>query len=242
MARVNRGFFSSTRADYETPQSLFDQLDNVFGFGLDVCADDRNTKVPVNYLTKEDDGLAVDWSARFSDQPGLLTTNTAWMNPEYGDQVPLWTAKAIEQADKGVRTVALLGSRTDAAWFHDDVVRAEWVLFLRGRVRFLLPCTHCGKSTPKRRRPGTDMLQSMLDSGQISNNDPLWDRGTLPVCDPCAKEYLSFWFKRAANSPAMGSMLVGWGFDTHHVQMLPATSLHTLGILVQPRGWVVQNG
>jgi len=240
MARVNRGFWSSTRADYETPQPLFDALDRVFQFGLDVCASEHNTKVPANFITKEEDGLATDWATRFAADTVM---RHAWMNPEYGSAVPLWTAQAVEQAHKGVATVALLGSRTDAGWFHDDVAVADWVLFLKGRIKFLLPCTHCGTSTAKRRRPSLDMIAS-LDGAHPGFADAhnLWGKGTLPVCDPCAKANLSSWHKKSGNSPAMGSMVVGWGFEQHRVQMLPATSLYSLGVLVQPRGWVVHNG
>lgn len=237
MGKMNRGFFGSTRADYETPQPLFDALNKVFAFGLDVCADERNAKV-ANYLSKEDDGLAVHWRDRF---PEDATQRHAWMNPEYGTVVPAWTAKALEESKYGVSTVALLGSRTDAGWFHDDVARANWVLFLKGRVKFLLPCTLCGKSTVKRRRPSTYMLTVLEDAGAISyeTHGDLSESGTLPVCDACRTLDVANWGKSSANSPAMGSMLVGWGFEPWKVDALATTSLYKMGVLVRPQAWVI---
>jgi hypothetical protein len=61
-----------TRADWETPQWLFDQYHAQFRFTLDVCATAENAKCP-RFFTPEVNGLEQDWG-----------TNVCWMNPPYG--------------------------------------------------------------------------------------------------------------------------------------------------------------
>jgi len=46
----------------ETPQDLFDELNDEFHFTLDPCAMPQNTKC-AKYFTPEDDGLKQDWVA-----------------------------------------------------------------------------------------------------------------------------------------------------------------------------------
>uniref|UniRef100_UPI00054D5781 DNA N-6-adenine-methyltransferase n=1 Tax=Desulfovirgula thermocuniculi TaxID=348842 RepID=UPI00054D5781 len=47
-----------------------------------------------------------------------------------------WIQKAYEEAQKGATVVCLLPSRTDTAWWHEYVMRAAEVRFIRGRLRF----------------------------------------------------------------------------------------------------------
>lgn len=57
---LTSGLFTSTTADWATPQDLFDQLDQTFHFTLDVCASESNAKCK-RYFTAEQDGLKQDW-------------------------------------------------------------------------------------------------------------------------------------------------------------------------------------
>lgn len=57
---LTRGLTSSNTDDWATPQALFDKLDAVFHFTLDVCASKDNAKCK-KYYTKEQDGLKQDW-------------------------------------------------------------------------------------------------------------------------------------------------------------------------------------
>lgn len=70
--------------DWETPQHLFDELNNEFHFTLDVCASEENAKVK-HFFTKEQDGLLQDW-----------TGETVWCNPPYGRQMQLWIKKCYQ--------------------------------------------------------------------------------------------------------------------------------------------------
>ena len=115
--------FSSTTDLWATPQSLFDELNREFHFMLDVCAIPENAKCPKFYSPAED-GLLQPW------------TGVCWMNPPYGRAIGLWVAKAYRAALAGATVVALLPARTDTTWWHEYVVQAKDIRFLRGRLRF----------------------------------------------------------------------------------------------------------
>ena len=57
---VQKQLFSSATDEWETPQDLFDKLNSVFHFTLDVCASDENHKC-AKYFTREQDGLKQSW-------------------------------------------------------------------------------------------------------------------------------------------------------------------------------------
>ncbi len=117
------GLFSSATDLWATPQWLFDELDREFGFDLDVCATRENTKCS-RFITEQSDGLRQEWHG------------TCWMNPPYGAAIGLWIHKAWQSAQAGAVVVCLLPARTDTAWFHDYVMEATEIRFLRGRLKF----------------------------------------------------------------------------------------------------------
>ena len=114
--------FSSKTDDWETPQDLFDKLNQEFEFNLDVCATRENRKCR-NFYDKELDGLKQDWHG------------VCWMNPPYGREIGKWVQKAYEESLTGSTVVCLLPSRTDTKWWHDYCMRGE-VRFIKGRLRF----------------------------------------------------------------------------------------------------------
>jgi len=116
--------FSSDKSEWETPQWLFDQLDQEFGFTLDVCALPENAKCEA-FFTPEDDGLSQDWHG------------VCWMNPPYGREVLWWVRKAYEESCKGATVVCLLPARTDTLWFHDYIYGKAEIRFLKGRLKFV---------------------------------------------------------------------------------------------------------
>lgn len=122
---INSGMMSSATDMWATPQSLFNELNERFGFTLDVCASHDNAKCKV-YYTKEQDGLSQEWSG------------VCWMNPPYGRTIGQWVKKAYETAKEGHTVVALLPARTDTRWFHDWIYTKSntSVEFLKGRVKF----------------------------------------------------------------------------------------------------------
>jgi len=115
--------FSSSSGEHETPQDLFDQLDEEFHFTLDPCATFENAKCD-KYFTIKDDGLSQSWD-----------DHVVWVNPPYGRGVDHWLAKA---ANSRATVVVLLAARTDVKWFHEIVgAYASEVRFISRRLKFV---------------------------------------------------------------------------------------------------------
>ena len=114
---------TSNTCEWETPDKLYDELNDEFHFALDVCATPDNAKCAL-YFSREQDGLKQKWGG------------TAWCNPPYGKGIRQWVHKAYHETYNGVTTVMLLPARTDTAWFHDYVLPYAEIRFHRGRVKF----------------------------------------------------------------------------------------------------------
>jgi len=129
---VSRTLFSSNKMDWETPQWLFDMLHGEFDFTIDLAANAHNAKC-FTYLGLDhpDKGrrnaLAVPWEGR------------GWLNPPYGRGVGKWIEKAyLETRQPWCEMVAMLiPSRTDTRYWHDYVMRASEIRFIKGRLTFV---------------------------------------------------------------------------------------------------------
>ncbi|OGO79663.1 MAG: adenine methyltransferase [Clostridiales bacterium GWC2_40_7] len=120
---VNKALFLSSTDLWETPQWIFDQLNQEFHFICDVCALPENTKCSL-FFTPEMDGLQQNWKG------------VCWMNPPYGRKIGQWVKRAFEQSILHAATVVcLLPSRTDTSWWHDYCMKGE-IRFVRGRLKF----------------------------------------------------------------------------------------------------------
>ena len=115
--------FSSKCDTWATPQAFFDEVNERYGFTLDVCALPSSAKC-ARYFTPETDGLAQDWAP-----------HVCWMNPPYGREIGAWMVKAVEEWRKGATVVALVPARTDTRWFQDYAMQGA-VTFIRGRLKF----------------------------------------------------------------------------------------------------------
>ncbi len=125
----NRGLFSSARGDWETPQELFDELNEEFDFDLDVCATSHDTKCPV-FIAPRADALSQHWG------PQRAEGWTVWCNPPYGRRIGKWVEKGYIESQHGLTVVMLLPSRTDTIWWHEYVMKADDIRFIRGRLKF----------------------------------------------------------------------------------------------------------
>ena len=125
MANPKTGLTHESRinktVDWYTPEWVFDALG--VKFDLDPCQPEGGIPwIPADaYFTEKDVGLGKDWFGN------------VWLNPPYGKQTPLWLFKMHTHRIG----IALLFARTDCAWFHDYVAKADAILFLKGRVRFV---------------------------------------------------------------------------------------------------------
>ena len=121
---ISEALYSSKKVEWETPQPIFDFVDKIYHFNLDVCALPENAKCAA-YYTPEDDGLKQTWEG------------VCWMNPPYGRDIAKWMKKAYETAEYHQGTVvALVHARTDTKWWHDYAMKATYIIFIKGRLKF----------------------------------------------------------------------------------------------------------
>ena len=71
----------------------------------------------------ENDGLSISWGAR------------NFCNPPYSD-IARWVTKAHREALSGKLVVLLIPSRTDTRWWHDFIMLADEIRFIKGRLKF----------------------------------------------------------------------------------------------------------
>jgi len=111
--KLTKGLFTSASEHWETPKDLYDVLNNEFSFNDDPCP-----------LHSQTDGLTRPWGSR------------TYINPPYGRKISMWLEKAYTESKLGKIVVALIPSRTDTSWWHNYVMKADEIRFLRGRLKF----------------------------------------------------------------------------------------------------------
>jgi len=130
---------STGKDDWQTPDALFNALDEEFGFVLDGAANAENTKC-VDWLGPggmAEDALTFGWPT---------CGEAVWVNPPYSRGLQgKFIAKAVDAAQAGAKVVMLLPARTDTRAFHSYIwnqyEHKPWpgveVRFLKGRLRFV---------------------------------------------------------------------------------------------------------
>jgi len=107
--------------NWETPKSLYDELNSEFNFDFDPC--------PLNTgeIKPEKDGLKIEWGKR------------NFVNPPYSQKLKeSFVKKAIKESNKGKLCVMLLPVSTSTVLFHDYILpNSKDIRFLRGRVKFI---------------------------------------------------------------------------------------------------------
>ncbi len=109
---MNKVHFTSQRQNWKTPLKFYEELNKEFGFNYDPC--------PSNYLL---DGLLTPWGTR------------SFCNPPYS-KIKDWVKKAYEESLNGKLVVMLIPSRTDTIWWHDYIMKADEIRFIKGRLKF----------------------------------------------------------------------------------------------------------
>jgi site-specific DNA-methyltransferase (adenine-specific) len=104
---------SSGKTDWKTPRRLYQELDKIFKFDFDPC--------PPN---PRFDGLNIAWKS------------SNYVNPPYGTVLDKWLRKSFEESQKGKVVVVLIPGRTDTRWWHDFVMKANEIWFIKGRLKF----------------------------------------------------------------------------------------------------------
>lgn len=111
---MNRVLFSSASDNWKTPIDVYNKLNEEFNFDFDPC--------PLND-NPDFDGLSVEWG------------NSNFINPPYSN-ISAWCKKAYEESLKGKTCVMLIPSRTDTRYWHDYIMKAKEIRFIKGRLKF----------------------------------------------------------------------------------------------------------
>lgn len=114
--------FASKKQEYETPDVLFEILNDIYNFDIDVCADENNHKCE-KYYSEQEDALTKEWNG------------VCWMNPPYIN-LKTWIEKAYKESRKDNCTVVcLIPARTNTSWWHKYCMKGE-ITFIEGRPKF----------------------------------------------------------------------------------------------------------
>jgi site-specific DNA-methyltransferase (adenine-specific) len=115
--------FSKASDEWGTPQWLFDLLNEEFHFNVDAASRQYITQKCNRCFT---DALTIEWTKwgeRF------------WLNPPYS-KIGEFMKKAYEESQKGAVVVCLIPARTDTRYWHDYVMKAQEIRFVKGRLKF----------------------------------------------------------------------------------------------------------
>jgi phage N-6-adenine-methyltransferase len=132
--------FSRASDEWETPQWLFDLMDQEFHFQVDAAASPDNNKTPISIGY---DSLTINWVEWFGSVE-------FWLNPPYS-KIAAFMKKAYDESQKGATVVCLIPARTDTRYWHDYVMKAHEIRFVKRRVSFYGKIKVPGqpKDTPK---------------------------------------------------------------------------------------------
>lgn len=111
---MNRVHFSSQTDNWKTPEKFYQELHKEFNFDYDPC--------PLENFFGGD-GLRDSWG------------KSNFVNPPYSE-IAKWVKKGYEESLKGKTVIFLIPSRTDTKWWHEYVMKAQEIRFIKGRLRF----------------------------------------------------------------------------------------------------------
>lgn len=111
---MNNVHFSSMTDHWSTPKGVYNELDKRFNFNDDPCPLNNNDGI---------DGLQRSWG------------KSTFVNPPYS-RLRDWCKKAYEESQKGKVVVMLIPSRTDTRAWHDYCMKADEIIFIKGRLKF----------------------------------------------------------------------------------------------------------
>ena len=107
--------------DWYTPEWIFSDLG--VEFDLDPCQPfEKISWIPAKkHFHIEQDGLNQPWHG------------SVWLNPPYGKHTAEWLKKMHVHRNG----ISLVFARTDTKWFNDYCSKADAILFMVGRVKFV---------------------------------------------------------------------------------------------------------
>ena len=129
-----KALFSHKGDEWETPQWLFDKLDDEFHFEVDAAANGENALCRQFYGPYPQlDSLVIYWT---DPTPiGNWHPTKFFLNPPYS-KIAAFMKKAYEESLKGATVVCLIPARTDTRYCHDYCMKADEIRWIKGRLKF----------------------------------------------------------------------------------------------------------
>jgi site-specific DNA-methyltransferase (adenine-specific) len=119
--------------EWQTPQWLFDLLNEEFRFEVDAAALKKNAKCD-HYYDPLNDALCGDW---YENAKELGIPPVFFLNPDYSAvMIAAFMKKAYEESQKGAVVVCLVPVSGDK-WWIDYALKAQEIRYIRGRVKFV---------------------------------------------------------------------------------------------------------
>jgi site-specific DNA-methyltransferase (adenine-specific) len=139
--------YSSKSDNWETPVHLFNQLDEIYHFDVDLAAADDNALCKT-YFTKENDALTKDWG-----QYKSIFCNPPYSRGSQGEFVKK-AYETVYDLVNNTKIVLLLPARLETRIWADYCSKASEIIFIIGRLKFI------NKSFPSYRADGNYKLNS----------------------------------------------------------------------------------
>jgi hypothetical protein len=126
---------------WQTPESYLELVRKVGPILFDPCTVSSNPTKAAYYVPHDKGANAlaflVSWakhvqSFRLQGHQGLT-----FVNPPYGDALPGWTEKVLEETAQGLEVVFLVPARPDTRWHNRALHEADCTLFHGKRIQFL---------------------------------------------------------------------------------------------------------
>lgn len=131
---------------WQTPEWLYQQLNNEFCFDFDPCPNNPSF-----------DGLSIEWG------------ESNYVNPPYNRfDKPLWIKKTYDEWKKGKTCVMLIPSCTSSIAFHEYILPHAEIRFLKGRIAFVSPGVARNSNATKKGKH--DSMIVIFNKSRINNN------------------------------------------------------------------------
>ena len=115
---------------WSTPQWLYNWLDSIFHFEIDLAASADNAKHKVFY-TEEDNAHHQHWND-YGRKIGFL-------NCPYSDTKP-WIQDAVDMQEVNFTTVMVLPTPNGEKQYKNVLMYASEIIFINGRIAFVASC------------------------------------------------------------------------------------------------------
>ena len=156
---------------WETPIPVYDKIDHLFNFDIDVCAGENNKKAGYHF-SRSDDALSINWAFE-AFYRWDLDIQTAWCNPPYSDVGP-WLEKAIQEARiNNITTVLLTNYIVDCAYFNQHINKYAEIWLAMKRIQFEPPGNIKASSNSKPQQVTVITHESVMFTG--TPEVKLWD-------------------------------------------------------------------